>query len=71
MSKLNIPIWLKENGDKVSCVEKIKVMNENLQELEQILQDTYDDAILMGVSKKQIRDFLYYMINKIKDNYNL
>jgi hypothetical protein len=70
MSKLIIPVWFKDDGSKVSCVEKIKVMNQNLQELEQILQDVYDDAILMGVNKKQIRDFLYHMVDSLKDNYN-
>lgn len=70
MSKLNIPIWLKEDGNRVSCIEKIKVMNQNLQELEQMLQDVYDDAILMEINKKQIRNFLYHMIDMIQDNYN-
>jgi hypothetical protein len=69
MSKLTIPVWINDMGAKVSCVEKIKVMNQNIYELEQILQDTYDDAILMGVSRLQIRQFFHHMIDKLKDNY--
>ena len=28
----DLPVWLTPEGEKVSCVEKIKVLNENLAE---------------------------------------
>ena len=31
--KLDLPVWLTPQGEKVSCVEKIKVLNDNLAEI--------------------------------------
>jgi hypothetical protein len=69
MNNLDTPVWLNEMGEKVSCTEKIKVMNQNLAELSQTLQDAYDDAVLMGVDKNQIRKFFHHMVDVLQDNY--
>ena len=42
-------------GRAVSCVEKIKVLNENLQELREMAQDALEDAVLMGCDETQFR----------------
>src|SRR5438309_1711052 len=42
------PVWRQPDGSPVSCLEKIKVLNENLAEIEQMAQDALEDAILMG-----------------------
>ena len=31
--KPDLPVWLTPEGEPVSCVEKIKVLNENLAEI--------------------------------------
>ena len=56
MSSYSPPIWHKPDGTPLACVEKIKVLNENYSELQQLLQDALDDALLLGCSEKMVRD---------------
>jgi hypothetical protein len=37
--KLALPVWRTPDGELVSCVEKIKVLNENLEELHEMAQE--------------------------------
>ena len=57
-NKLEIPVWRQPDGQPVSCVDKIKVLNENLAELQQIAQDALEDAILIGCDEAQVREVL-------------
>jgi len=52
------PVWRTPEGEPVSCVEKIKVLNENLAELRGLAQDALEDAVLMGADERQIREVL-------------
>lgn len=52
------PLWRTPEGEPVSCVEKIKVLNENLAELRGLAQDALEDAVLMGCDEAQIREVL-------------
>ena len=56
------PTWRQPDGNPVSCVEKIKVLNENLTEIEQMAQDALEDAILMGCDEQQVREVLRSLI---------
>ena len=56
--KLAIPTWRTPEGEPVSCLEKIKVLNENLQELRMLAQEALEDAVLMGCDEAQFRDVL-------------
>jgi hypothetical protein len=69
--KLQLPIWRRDNGEIISCTEKIKVMQENVEELVQIVQDAYEDALLMDVSAEQMKQFLIQMIDDLENPYNL
>lgn len=35
----------------VSCYEKVKVLNENYTEVQALLQDLLDDALVLGCSE--------------------
>ena len=48
MSMPEMPTWYGDDGNIVSCTEKIKVMSENMTELYQMAQDAFEDALLMG-----------------------
>ena len=56
--KDEFPIWRTPDGEPLSCVEKIKVLNENLAELRALAQDALEDAVLMGGDERQIRAVL-------------
>jgi spore cortex formation protein SpoVR/YcgB (stage V sporulation) len=53
----------------VSCTEKVKVMNENFDELKQIAQDALEDGLLMEVSESQMREALHQLIESLINPY--
>jgi uncharacterized protein (UPF0335 family) len=52
------PLWVQADGAPVSCTEKLRVLEENRAELAQMMQDAFDDAILMGVDETSMRAVL-------------
>lgn len=66
---LVLPVWKRDNGEIISCTEKIKVMRENLEELLQSLQDAYEDALLMDVSSQQFQQFLLEAVKNLENPY--
>ncbi|MCG0996901.1 hypothetical protein [Acetobacter persici] len=48
-------LWLQEDGQPVSCQEKLRVLDENWLEVQDILRDVFEDAVLMGVSEQGMR----------------
>ncbi|WP_206933084.1 hypothetical protein [Roseococcus thiosulfatophilus] len=51
-------IWPGADGQPIACREKLKVLAENHDEAAQILQDTFEDAVLMGVDEAAMREIL-------------
>lgn len=62
-------VWRTPEGGVVSCVEKIKVMTQNFQELRQLAQDALEDAILMGCDEAQVREELTRLIQSLESSY--
>ena len=62
-------IWLRDDGSIVACTEKIKVMQENLNELKQIAQDALEDGLLMEVSEVQMRNALHHLVDNLVNPY--
>lgn len=62
-------VWLRDDGSVVSCTEKVKVMNENLDEVRQMAQDLFEDALLMEVSEAQIRAVLHRLVDELVNPY--
>jgi len=58
--------WPQPDGTPVSCREKLKVLAENHAELAQMMQDAYEDALLMGVDPQAMRDILAAMIANLR-----
>ena len=65
----DFPVWHTPEGDPVSCVEKIKVLNENLAELRALAQDALEDGVLMGCDEAQLRDVLSGIIAGLVNPY--
>ena len=63
------PVWLTPEGEPVSCVEKIKVLNENLAELRELAQDALEDGVLMGCDEAQLREVLAGIITGLVNPY--
>ena len=63
------PTWHTPEGEPVSCVEKIKVLNENLAELRELAQDALEDGVLMGCDEAQLREVLAGIIASLVNPY--
>ena len=63
------PVWRTPEGEPVSCVEKIKVLNENLAELKALAQDALEDAVLMGCDERQVREVLAGIVAGLANPY--
>jgi hypothetical protein len=62
-------VWRTQDGGVLSCVEKLKVLNDNFTELEQLCRDAFEDALLMGCEERQIRETLMQVITELKNPY--
>ncbi|MDO5059109.1 MAG: hypothetical protein Q4D82_04095 [Neisseria sp.] len=69
MAMPELPKWVDDDGAVVSCTEKIKVMTENMTELYQAAQDAFEDALLMGCSEAQLREFLADLAAGVENPY--
>lgn len=63
-------IWKRPDGSVVACTEKIKVLRENLEELRQMAQDAFEDALLMECEENQIRTVFQEVIAGLENPYN-
>ena len=61
--------WLDPKGRPLACRDKIKVLNENLEELRAMAQDALEDAVLMGGDEAQFRAVLAAMIDSLANPY--
>ncbi len=71
MSKdvLQETVWRTPEGEPVSCIEKIKVLNENLAELREAAQDALEDAVLMGCDEAQFRRVVQTLLDGLVNPY--
>jgi len=66
---IEFPVWRTPEGEPVSCVEKIKVLNENLTELHELAQEALEDAVLMGCDEQQVREVLASIVTGVVNPY--
>lgn len=55
---VNLPTairWIGRDGMPIACDEKLRMLNENLEEVRQICQQALDDAVIMGCSEHFVR----------------
>ena len=62
-------IWKRPDGSVVACTEKLKVLRENLDELRQMAQDAFEDALLMECAESQIRAVFQEVITELENPY--
>ena len=61
--------WLRVDGSVVSCTESVKVLNENWEEANDLLQEMYEDAVLLGCGKKAFKAELTRMVKELQCDY--
>ncbi len=55
-------LWPGADGSPVSCREKLRVLEENHEEAAQVLQDAFEDAVLMGVDEAAMRRIMAELV---------
>ncbi len=55
-------LWPGADGVPVSCREKLRTLEENHREAAQVLQDAFEDAVLMGVDEAALRGIMAEMV---------
>ena len=64
-----LPTWLRDDNSIVACTEKIKVMQENFEEIQQMMQDAFEDGLLMEVNEAQMRETLKLVVEQLINPY--
>ena len=59
--------WPRPDGSLVDCREKLRVLRENHVELAQMMRDSFDDAVLMGVDADAMRRLLHDIVDALRD----
>ena len=62
-----LPTWLAPDGAPIACVEKIKMLNDNILEIRQLCRDALEDAVLMGCDETQIRKVLLRLVRSLEE----
>ena len=58
--------WPQPDGAPVSCREKLRTLTENHAELAEMMQDAFEDAVLMGVDEAAMRAILADMVRMLE-----
>ena len=69
MANIPEPLWRSPSGEVVSCVEKLKELRENLDEIRQMCQNALEDAVLMGCDDGQFRAVLSELVKTLENPY--
>jgi len=57
--------WPGADGRPIGCREKLKVLSENQSEAAEVLRDTFEDAVLMGVDEAAMRARLHALVDAL------
>ncbi len=55
-------IWRAPDGAPLSCYEKLKILNENIEEIRSMCEEALEDAVLMGCDEDQVRQVLHELV---------
>ena len=59
-------LWIDKNNKIISCEETNKVLNENFTEISSVLQNAFDDAILIGCDEDDFKKKIMKLMNSLE-----
>lgn len=62
-------VWRQPDGKAVSCIDKLKVLNENLEEIREMCQEALEDAVLIGCDEAQVREVLTNLVKDLETSF--
>ena len=69
MPEFEPPVWRDAAGEPLGCREKLRVLDENIEELRGMAQDALEDAVLMGCDEDQVRQVLHQLVDALENPY--
>lgn len=64
-----MPLWKYADGENIACTEKVKVLDENLAEIRELMSEALDDAVLLGCPAEQFREALRGLVEGLVSQY--
>jgi hypothetical protein len=61
--------WRQPDGNPVACLEKLKVLEQNLEEFRSLALELLEDAVLMGCDPHLVRDILKAEIEAVDTHF--
>ena len=58
-------LWYAKDNKIISCGETNKVLNENYEELKTLVQNIYDDAILIGCDEEDFKKKIKILVDDL------
>ena len=59
-------LWYSKEKKIISCDETNKVLNENYNEIKNVIQNAYDDAVLIDCDEKDFKNKIIDLVDKIE-----
>ena len=59
-------IWYSKERKVISCDETNKVLNENYDEIKMLIQNAFDDAVLIGCDEKDFKEKIQNLIENME-----
>ena len=59
-------IWRAKDNKIISCDETNKVLNENYNEIKNLIQNAFDDAVLIDCDEKDFKNKIIDLVDKIE-----
>ena len=59
-------LWFDKNNKIISCEETNKVLNENFTEVSSVLQNAFDDAVLIGCDEDDFKKKIIKLMNSLE-----
>ena len=64
--KIDKFIWRAKDNKVISCDETNKVLNENYNEIKGVIQNAFDDAVLIDCDEKDFKSKIIDLVNNIE-----
>ena len=58
--------WIGRDGMPMTCEEKISLLNDNLQEIHEMCQHAFEEAVQAGCSEEFMRIVLQDLVGSLK-----
>ena len=64
------PHWVQPDGAPIACRDKLRTLDENWIEVRTVLQDAFEDALLIGVDEQRLRTALMTLVQALQSPFS-